>query len=425
MGALPNVLPRTPRKQPARAAKAGAADLRSVPRDLAVLDAEFRGAAETAWTPVPTTFDSNRFRLASGGTFWALTSYLIQLCGRKRKANQPLPLETELDILEASMLLRVAERSINRELAYMQQRDMAIVARLAGGKAIVRLLLYPEMVGDKSYPGWSAIKQCYAAWASSQRVSLDEQSEEIGEDSTDEVAVKAGIVTLTKRPRKIRAGAKEKALPVNVGVKSYRMDLVEDESALDVSYTAAVHSGEFIATVCVPKRQTLRSNLHAKRVESTTSEETSGRTCPNRGFLPPNEGIANYPHTRVVNAEKIKAFKRSSEIADLFDPHILRHGKSLSADFVAWQTATEVITSSGVSPTFLADQVAERGRRDIRTPRAAVEICREIAANWQRVKNTPDSERLPTMAEIDEICRLERLELAKQRSEMAKQKRKL
>jgi hypothetical protein len=85
---------------------------------------------------------------------------------------------------------------------------------------------------------------------------------------------------------------------------------------------------------------------------------------------------------------------RAAEVAGLFDSFLLKScQKSLSADEAAWQAACEAITD--VPNTFLVKSVVERAARPISSPRAAVAICREIAANWQKVKNLPAAQQVP------------------------------
>jgi hypothetical protein len=402
MGALPNTSPRPSiRKPAAKAVSNEAPDIRPVPRDLAQIDADFRGPAGTAWTPVPRTFDADRFRLNSGATFWGLTSYILHECAKDRRPNAAVSYECQIDIAETAALLRVAERSVNRELAYLTARDMAIVARLAGGKAVVRLVVAPELVNVKTtegtirkqYPGWAAIKQSYQEWAAAQRVSLEEQAEETEDTSTEEAPVKRGVVPVTRSPRKLKPGKQEKPVPVTTGVKAFRMDLVESDE-LDVSYTAAVHSGEFVATVCVPKRQNAQSKTSANRTESTTSATSSGHTRPNAEKVPANAGIVDHPQSgvdftvgKMRTAEVVAAHSRAGELSAIFDPVLYSHcKKTLSGVPAILKQACEAIKDT--PHDFLVDALEERAERKL-LPNHVVSLLLEIRHNYLKSKDMP------------------------------------
>lgn len=397
MGALPNVTPitRPASKRPPKAPRP-ATDLQPVPRERGAILLEFCGS-DSAWTPFTRRFAVDRWRLASGGTFYALTDFLVHECGRHRKPNAPLSLECEVSIPELALAIGCNERSINRELLYMSQRDMAIVMRLAGGRALVRLVLTPEMVGDKEYPGWTTIEQAYCDWAAAQRQSLDEQAEEL-EAEEDNFATK-DPTRVELKPQRVKRGARSPRAKVEAFVKSMRVQ-VEKDSPVDIQFSGEVVSGELVLSVCGGEIENARSKNDAKRAESTTSDKTSGRTCPNGAKLPPNAGSQNHP--------QIGGITRSEEIAAIFDPLLLKScRKTLSADLVALRKACAAVADT--DHDYLIYQVMQRAARPIASPLHCEAICREIAANWKRSKALGDViKKLPTRAEIDEMIAEER-----------------
>ena len=404
MGALPNLVPKSPRKPVSRALKPNTPDLLVAPRDLAAIEAAFRGAG-SAWTPVPITFELDRFRLASGATFWALTGYLIHFFGRGRLPGVPFPWEGEIDITEIALLLRCSERQINRELLYMQQRDMAIVARLPGGKAVIRLVVLPEWAGDKQYPGWSNIPQAYTEWAAAQRQSLDEQADEAAAEEENPADKEKTVVKLSSQ--KVKRGGQSKRQTVDAFVKSMRVKC--QENSVDIQFSGEVVSGELVLSVCGEKQQTPRSKNDAKSVESTNYKKYPGRGRPTEKKIPPNEGSKKYPQKGEVS---VRDFLRGEELVHLFDPILLKScHKSLSADHFALQACSEAIRD--VPHDVLVKRVIERASRPINSPRACVAICREIEANWQRVKDLPAEKKLPTREEILEMAAQERAERRK------------
>ena len=364
----------------------------------------------SGWAPIQRLLICDGFSLSSGAAWWSLNLYLIEQLGRNRKGGA-LPVEIEINKAEASLLCRTSIHNINLVLAQMAERKLAIVSHLAGGKALIRFVFVPELISGTKYPGWHEVASVpHEDWAREKAAALRVEAGEVDEeaDELEEQRVKRGVVALTRKPRKVRPGQPEKPLPVTTGVKSYRMDLVEDEKAVDVSYMAAVHSGEFVATVCIPKRKPVESKKVAKPADSTRYDMSSGRTCPESEKIPANAGSRGTPQTRVETSTTVRDFLRGEELVHLFDPILLKScHKSLSADHFALQACSEAIRD--VPHDVLVKRVIERASRPINSPRACVAICLEIEANWRRVKDLPAEKKLPTREEILEMARLERI----------------
>lgn len=392
MASLPNI-PLVDPAPPRRKKRAEAAT--PISRTSDEIETDFRGPTGTGWSPIPRSFDLYRIRLASGEAFWGLTTLIIHTALRDRKPSESSSLEATIKISEAALLCECNERTINRELDYLVERRMAVVVRnSSGGQVRIRLVVEPE--GD-AFPGWAALER-YSAWASSRRASLDERDAEQttdnpSEDDASGAAVKPGTVQVTKKPRKVKAGKPEKPVPVNCGVRSYRMELVESDS-LDVSYTAAVHSGEFVATVCVPKQKAPKSKLRAKPLNSTTSGQRVGHTCPTNAKSAPIRGDgAGGIHPR------------AKELSVLFDTILVKYRANiLSADHAALKAACDQV--GDIPYKDLAVFVHQRARRGGWHPTMCAAVVKEAVANWKAKGSPTEAPKRPparpTPREIEE-----------------------
>lgn len=396
MSALPDKLPPKQRKpQSKRQIKATQSDIAIAPRSLQEIDAPFRGGDN--WTAIPRSYDSDRVRLASGVTFWALTTYLTHLSGRDRQAGEQLSFEAEFSIPEAALWCRCNERSIDRELLYLSQRDMAIVARLAGRRVLVRLMVRPEQVGDKQYPGWQNIPQSYVEWAAAQRQSLDEQQAELERENDNPV------VRLTKT--RVRPGHQSEAQQVDCHIKSLRVKCPKD-SPIDIELSGKVVSGELVVSVSGIAQEVAESTRNAKPVKSTTSDQTSRHTRLENAKLPANEGISKYPYMRV--------HKRAEELAAIWDPILYRKLQlTLTANKQYLRNACIAVDQTPIE--IIREKAERRAQKHIKRVSDVVEICREIRINWEKGKELPAPERGYTREEIDAMIEVERAELAAKR----------
>lgn len=185
---------------------------------------------------------------------------------------------------------------------------------------------------------------------------------------------------LTDKPVPVRAGGASRKIKVNTGISE-----IWCKSNLDIHFEAVIQSGCLLVNFIGPqfKAQTGNGLLNQKGIQTGTR------------------------HARRVE------HPRAAEVAGLFDSFLLKScQKSLSADETAWQAACEAIAD--VPNTFLVKSVVERAARPISSPRAAVAICREIAANWQKskdlpskkpVRSVPDSQLKPFLGELDRLKR--------------------
>lgn len=351
--------------------KPNAPDLTVAPRALSEIDAPFRGGDN--WTAIPRSYDSDRVRLASGSTFWALTTYITHLSGRDRKAGEKLSFEAEISIPEAALWCRCNERSIDRELMYLCQRDMAIVSRLAGRKVVVRLIVWQESSGDKEYPGWANIPQCYAEWAAAQRQSLDEQLAEKEQEEANPV--------LRLKKTRVKPGHQSDPQSLNTHIENWRVKCAKD-SPLDIELSGKVVSGELVLSVSGVAQEALRSKRDAKAVDSTSSDVSSRHPCLENAKIPANVGIGNTP----TKSPQMRVHERAEEISGLFDGPILKwSGKSLSNDPKILAAACDALES--VPHDFLVRQIADRASRQLKLSHVDA-FCKEVAANWRKLESS-------------------------------------
>jgi hypothetical protein len=147
------------------------------------------------------------------------------------------------------------------------------------------------------------------------------------------------------------------------------------------------------------------TRIEGEQVTGGQSSPQGGGSQSRQG-IPPVQKQARQPQPDITSYHP-----RSKELADLFDPFLLKScGKSLSGDHTALLAACEAIQDT--DHDFVVKCVVDRAARPISGPRAAVAICLEIAHNWHRRKNMPPEDRLPTREEINAMIEKERADLA-------------
>lgn len=406
MRALPNTQPideplSPKRKAPVKAKAAAPAVVENRSRDDIAgafsAGSAFNGNYFEGWTPIPRVLVLNAFSLSSGAAWWSLTMCLVSMMGRNRKkSTDPLPDEIQFSKPELSLLCRTSQHNINLVLAQMAERKLAIVSHLAGGRCLVRFIFEAQTIGKEKFPGWSEVaKVPHEQWAREKAEALRDEADEQDEiaDTLEEQRVKAGVVQVVKKALSLKPGKRGKAVPVSVGVKSHRVDLIESDGSLDVTYTAAVHSGEFVTTVCVPKAKSVESTKGAKRTESTTSDTSSGRICPNGSKAPTNEGSENHPQVGVKHP-------RAAELSALFDPAIYQScKKTLSGDSAALKKACAAVEDT--PHDFIVDFLQERAQREIK-PSHVASILLEIRHIWMKSGSLPTGRARSKNEERDE-----------------------
>ncbi len=377
MSALPQPRPESPRKPAARARKLK--DLgKCAARTLPEIQADYRNrtnyARGTGYFPMFHALTEDLKRLSSGETCTWLVIFVFQELSIRGGGPAELPIDAEMSVAELALRIGCDERSVNRVLEYLELRKMATIARLADSRFVIEL----------RYREWAKIEPSYKEWDEARRLEQAESAQD--ELNTEEDAtpvIKSGIVPITTKPRVVRAGHRERSLPITSGTKSFRFDW--NTPGLDLRYSAVIDSGEVVVSACIAESKAAESKRSAKRAESTTSKHSTGHGCPNGVKIPPNGG------TRKTTSVET-AHPRAAELSGLFDALILKWcGKTLSGDSEMLLAACEAI--AGANHDYLVKCAIDRAERRISGPRAVVAICKEIAANWEKVKGMPAEQR--------------------------------
>jgi len=186
------------------------------------------------WFPVPHDALAQVVRLSSGNLCTLLLFAILQNYGRQWCGKGKLPDESQaLSIDELAILFRVTRHAVNEVLAYLAAREMAVIARIAGGRIVVKLRL----------PEWSGIEDDYPTWKSKQPAEAPEPEENPAVEPAAP-AVQPGRVPITRKPEKVRAGHRL-CRPIKCGVKEMEM-VVSPNSPVDIEITAAVVSGRLV-----------------------------------------------------------------------------------------------------------------------------------------------------------------------------------
>ena len=391
MGALPNRLLETdkPRRKPIRkAAKEvpGKCKTRTLPQIEAEARSRTNYVAGTGYMVCFHAAKTDLYRLSSGQVCDRLILNIFQDLSLRGRGPTALPDESSaLSVTELAAEIRCDERSVNRALEYLEARKMATVARLADSRFVITL----------HYRAWAKIEPSYQEWDEARRLAEAEVAgEELEAAAEAETAtVKPGIVPITSKPRVVRAGHRERSLPITSGTKTFRFDWTTP--GLDLRYSAVIDSGEVVVTASIAEKQPQRSNASAKRTESVDYGKSSGHGRPNGTKIPPNGGNRKTTKTTTVELDH----PRAAELAALFDPLLYQWcKKTLSGDPSVHQKACEAI---GDTPhDDLVKAAVDRAARTL-TPLHVPSVCREIEHNWQKSKNFPGKDPRRTVYKKD------------------------
>ena len=353
MSALPQPRPESPRKPAARARKLKDLE-KCAARTLPEIQADYRNrtnyARGTGYFPMFHALTEDLKRLSSGETCTWLVIFVFQELSIRGGGPAELPIDAEMSVAELALRIGCDERSVNRVLEYLELRKMATIARLADSRFVIEL----------RYREWAKIEPSYKEWDEARRLEQAESAQD--ELNTEEDAtpvIKSGIVPITTKPRVVRAGHRERSLPITSGTKSFRFDW--NTPGLDLRYSAVIDSGEVVVSACIAESKAAESKRSAKRAESTTSKHSTGHGCPNGVKIPPNGG------TRKTTSVET-AHPRAAELSGLFDALILKWcGKTLSGDSEMLLAACEAI--AGANHDYLVKCAIDRAERRISGPK--------------------------------------------------------
>jgi len=413
MGALPNYQPKpeNPRKPVGKAKKAKEAE-RCPPRTLPQIEAEYRARTNydrgTGYFPMFHALWVDIMRLSCGLSCTNILVMIFRDLAMRSAAPNALPVQADFSVAGLALEAQCDERQVNRVLEYLQNREMATVGRLEGGRFVIAL----------RFRQWGSIAKSYQEWDAERRAAEAENPAEEAVDDTAPLEVKEGTVRLTKAPVQIAAGQKSKPIKVNTGVRTLRIHW--ESKVLDLQFEAVVMSGELILTGNVPDESFAKSTQDANREESTRSRHSSGHGRPNGSKIPASGGMANHPQSRESKTTTVE-HARAKELAELFDPLIFAHCKqTLSGDPKFHAQACEAI---GDTPhDDLVKAAVDRGARMLR-PGHVPQVCKEIRHNWEAGKTMPAaSNRKLTREEMDALVAADR-EARLQREATARRKK--
>ena len=270
------------------------------------------------FAPLPVSFFADLPRLTSGNSCtWVIMTLWAKSVGRGiAKKGDKYPEWTEsLAVADLAQICRCDERTIERELKALAERGIAEVKKEGKGKISARL----------KFREWESLPDY-----KSNVVELPAPVEPEAEDEAAEQ--KEGFQRLTgKKGLTIKAGARSKALPVNVGVKTVEF---EAAGSVDIEFTGVIEGGRQVVKASVPA-VFLESLRKQYAVSNVSNDLTSGTRHGCRG----NEAETEGNHPVVVK------HPRADELASIFDPllKIVPVARLLSVDEVSLRAACEAL----------------------------------------------------------------------------------
>lgn len=301
-------------------------------------------------------------RLCPGASCWALVMTVAsESLGRPRDKGEPMPEWTgDLDRDWLASVCRTDRRTVDRDLKYLESSGMAQMRHTIRGAVGVRL--------------------CFRDWPNLPDYKPSDRPDPSGEPSPPKETFE-----LVKAPRRVKAGEFSDPIKVSCPVSSFRF---QAGGSVDMAFTAVVKGGEFL--VCSREQKG-----EEKAYQGNSTQPNGINTKPSNSRHERRDLQPKSEKSEVKAKGEVKAKNpRADELARLFDPILLRScQRSLSADQVAFDQA---LTALGDLPhDFLVKFVIQRAERPISSPKVCASILKEARANWEKVKNLPDAERIP------------------------------
>jgi hypothetical protein len=368
-------------------------------KDISEVD---RMRAETGWARFQKALvpEINRITNPTGGR--VLSLLYVKAAGRVVPARKPVMDTTEpLSPEQIAEICYLDLRTVQRELDKMVERNIIEQTQVKKGRYEFRLL----------WDTWRQVKD----YAPDPLIALPKpEPDDEDEPPAEDPAAPSGVRTvITSKPVRCSPGKPSKPVKVECGISS--LQFLDD---IDSEFSAVVEPG---GTLLVSRRSWKHSDgvrglKQAKDLDSvprqgcrgnepkggrrnseTQQSKAGGRRENSRGSVTP---AVQHP--------------RADELSALFDPILLEHcHKSLSGDTIALRAACEAIGDT--DPQFLIDCVTERGKRKLLVTHI-LPLCREIAHNWKKAKTLPQTDRIPTRAEIMAMAEADRRALAQKKA---------
>jgi hypothetical protein len=295
-------------------------------------------------------------------------------------------------------------RDIQRQIAELQERGMIAVKQVKKG-TIVKYSI------SLLYPKWGKLES-YAVWKRRQVVAIDEALDEEVADEASAVISK-DVVRLTKKPQRIAPGRSSRAVAVNVGVSSFRFQSAD--LRLDLIHNTVIQSGCLIVSVASQVSEGKAKGEENKNVTHVADAPTHGGSTKGETPRQLNDNCkVQSPQAAAIS------HSRAAELVKLFDPILARSAaRLLSGDLKSLQAACEAIADC--DHDFLAR--FDRLTRDIKSPLHIPDICREALASWKASKVLTGA-KVPTKADIEEMCKRDKDTLRKAQAELNRRYRK-
>jgi len=374
MGALPNTLPRSPKKPVARAAKSGklnqyGRDPMAPPERLRCSD--YQAANFAPYVPLPFSFLADLPRLSSGASctnlllmIWAKSAGRGEApknprrkadfwpdCEPGRRPRKTLP----IPVSEWAELCRCSERQVEREFDGLQKRGLAAVEKPSPGVYVAELL----------FEKWEALPDYKAEVL--EMPAADEPS--VDPETVDES--KPGNQRVTgKKPIRVPAGASTKPFPINCGVKTFRAKV---EGPVDCEISCVIQAGECLTVLRFPDDWREKAGFLA--------DASSGI----------NELYGTFRHARRKTGAEID-HPRASELVKLFDPLLAKSAaRLLSMETEALKAAC--IAVADCDHDYLVKFAVQRAESPIKKPAHVALICGEALQSWKASKALTVSDR--------------------------------
>jgi hypothetical protein len=311
----------------------------------------------TGFIPLPLAASAEMRRLASGFAGLCLLQVIMeQTLGKRVKETEPF-CETTDDLSTAYLAeaARCDERTLQRELLGMAQRG--IISYVKGRKGLWRI--------TPLFRKWDSLPDYKPG------PMVEPELDQANEPEQPEGEREQTVTRLTEKPVLVRAGSSSRKIKVPCGISEFYC-----KSNLDIHFEAVVQGGSLCFSFIGPQFQAAGNDL----LKAKGMQAKMRHGC------------------RILHP-------RAVELSDLFDPLLLLNhgGRSLYGDFVCLKAACEAVGQ--VPHDYLVKLVIDRAARPIKSPKAAVAICKEIALNWERSKSLPPKKRDPRNVTQEDVER--------------------
>ena len=288
----------------------------------------------------------------------------IQAAKAKKSGKQSSDWSPDLDKAALALECCTDKRTVDRDIKYLESSGMAQVRHSIRGTVSIRLM--------------------YRDWQNLPDYAPPDRPEP---SPANQPETPKETFNLVKSPQPVKAGQFSERVKVACAVSSFRFQAA---GAVDLAFTAVVKGGEFLVTSReVVSKRNAQGEEQAKAPSGISKLDVQSR----------HECLDGPKFSTGKSEEKAKGrttgeHPRAAELAKLFDPILLKScQRSLSADQVAFDQALNAL--GDLPHDFLVKAVIQRAERPISSPKVCASILKEAVANWKKVKDLPDADRIP------------------------------